>query len=222
MDLSDVIAQLYPTSPYQEFDSSGYEIDLQGWASDSPIFRQLLTAKRPLDVIEVGTWKGASAIGMGEIARDLGLDMKILCVDTWLGSNPELWDEEETSRDLMRRHGFPQIYFQFLANVIKTECESVIFPLPMTSACAAKYLSRKSVAVDFIYIDAGHDFDEVQVDLDNYWPLLKPGGVLLGDDYLPRIFPGVVQAVHAFADSRGVTFERHNEKWLIHKSPDRP
>lgn len=36
---------------------------------------------------------------------------------------------------------------------------------------------------DFVYIDADHTYDAVKADLSAWWPKVRPGGVLAGDDY---------------------------------------
>ena len=52
----------------------------------------------------------------------------------------------------------------------------------MYSTEAAKKIEKASL--DFIYIDARHDYCGVTEDLGAYWPLLKPGGIMAGHDYL--------------------------------------
>ena len=37
---------------------------------------------------------------------------------------------------------------------------------------------------DFIYVDARHDYCGVAEDLADWWPKLRPGGILAGHDYL--------------------------------------
>jgi len=39
---------------------------------------------------------------------------------------------------------------------------------------------------DWVYLDAAHTYEAVTADLAAIWPKLKPGGVLLGDDYYVR------------------------------------
>jgi predicted O-methyltransferase YrrM len=39
-------------------------------------------------------------------------------------------------------------------------------------------------SLDFIYVDARHDYCGVKQDLEAYWPKLKSGGILAGHDYL--------------------------------------
>jgi len=48
---------------------------------------------------------------------------------------------------------------------------------------------------DFVILDASHDLNSVRDDIDAWWPKVRLGGILLGDDYGEQ-FPGVGQAVH--------------------------
>lgn len=66
---------------------------------------------------------------------------------------------------------------------------------------------------DFIYLDADHTYDGCRQDLESWWPKLKGGGILAGDDYVKAITPvgsvfGVIEAVNEFATN--------NELEVIH------
>lgn len=62
---------------------------------------------------------------------------------------------------------------------------------------------------DFIYVDAVHDYDGALVDLMDWWPKLKPGGVMAGHDYLTVIIPGdTIFGVKAAADRFAVAVNR--------------
>ena len=39
------------------------------------------------------------------------------------------------------------------------------------------------LAVDVLYLDSAHEMRETFHELSAYWPLIKPGGILLGDDF---------------------------------------
>lgn len=67
------------------------------------------------------------------------------------------------------------------------------------STAAAKRFEAGSV--DFVYIDARHDFASVLEDLRAWWPKVKAGGMLGGDDYL---YSEVKDAVDAFAENERV------------------
>ena len=55
---------------------------------------------------------------------------------------------------------------------------------------------------DFIYIDADHSYEQVKLDLENWFPKLKQFGVICGDDYGRPVGYGVVKAVNEFAFSK--------------------
>jgi len=165
------------------FMASAYPNDVQGWGSDAPIFAELIEQVRPRLIVEAGTWKGASVLHMARVCDELGLDTRILCVDTWLGAYEFIGADGDETRDLRRVYGWPQIYFQFLANVVKAGQQTRIIPFPQTSLIAARYLWHHQVRAELIYIDGSHDAEDVAADIRAYWPLLKPGGVLFGDDY---------------------------------------
>lgn len=52
-------------------------------------------------------------------------------------------------------------------------------------------------SMDCIFIDGDHTYDGVKKDIVNYHKIVKPGGLLVFDDY-SEYFPGVVMAVDEF------------------------
>ncbi|WP_295393325.1 class I SAM-dependent methyltransferase [uncultured Thiodictyon sp.] len=213
--------QLFSSNPYADFDADAYPPDLQGWGSQHPIFERLLAELRPRRVIEVGTWKGASALHMAECLRRLGIEAEIVCIDTWLGSL-EFWkDKQDPDRylSLNLRNGYPSVYYQFLANVLKTGMQALITPFPQTARIGARWLTVHGVQAELIYIDASHEEEEVLSDLLDFWPLVAPGGVLLGDDH-DEYWPGVRSAVARFTRQLGLQPEVDDGKWLLRKPLD--
>lgn len=73
---------------------------------------------------------------------------------------------------------------------------------------------------DWIYVDASHFYDDVKVDLEAFWPKLKRGGYIAGDDYDRRGIweHGVTRAVDEFIAS-GVPqkIRLHNHQFLLRK-----
>lgn len=184
-------------------------MDLQGWASDSPVFSYIIKRYRPQTIIEVGSWKGRSAINMATICKSLGLQTEILCIDTWLAS-VEHWTHSDPNLPTSKlKNGRPIIYDQFLSNVINCHLTDYITPFPIDSINGALTLEKYGIKADFVYIDAGHEYDSVKADLLNYRRIVKEGGVLVGDDWF---HPPIKQAV---ADSlEGVeTFSRDKFIW---------
>ena len=173
----------------------GLETDLQGWHSQDPVFAALIKEVQPKAIIEVGTWKGASALHMAQLTGpttdavmpilDTVMGIPIYCVDTWMGGIDHMLHEDEPNQnsDFMRFHGYPQVYFQFLHNVMQSPHAHRIYPIPNTSACAARLLLEHKIIADLIYIDGDHTYEGCFSDLCHYWHLLRPGGVIFGDDF---------------------------------------
>lgn len=193
-------------------------LDLQGWNSDSKIFDELIIDVKPNIIIEVGTWKGRSAIHMANVIKANNLNCRIYCVDTWLGAL-EFWTSHKDTpeRNLLQKNGYPQIYYQFLSNVVHNKCQDIILPFPNTSTCAAKYFAKQNITPQLIYIDGSHEYEDVIRDLEMYYSLLSPGGMMFGDDYYN--FNGVQKAVGEFRSNHNYwSFEiREHNFWLIQK-----
>lgn len=52
--------------------------------------------------------------------------------------------------------------------------------------------------IDFVYIDGAHDYKSIQADIENWWSIVRLGGILAGDDY-HESQPDVMRAVFEFA-----------------------
>ena len=174
----------------------------------------LMTKTRPVVIVEVGTWLGASAIQVADIIRDMGRNDLIICVDTWLGS-------PEHFLNMPKKNGFPQIYTQFLQNIVNHGHTERVIPLPLPSLQAIDILMPLLInlgGADLIYIDAAHEYLPVYMDIRAYWPLLKEGGRMLGDDYTHN-WPGVKQAVNQFTyENKLACFILNDYVWQIDKT----
>ena len=215
-----LIRIIHQVSPYENFDIDNYKLDLRGWGSSSPVFEILIIDNRPKIIIEVGTWNGSSAITMAKHAQEHELETTIICIDTWLGS-PEHRIDADYRESLHLKHGFPRIYYQFLANVILSDMQHCIVPLPQVSISACRWLTQmgfcdKLGKADLIYIDADHTFNSVYPEITEFWNLLAPGGIMFGDDYNDA-WPEVKQAVKVFTENLNKELHIFDNKWIIQK-----
>ncbi len=216
MSTQSWMQQFHPSDPYAGFPADKYPLDLQGWGL-SPIFEAVIDQLRPKTIIEVGTWKGASAIHMAGLMDQYKCQGEIVCVDTWLGGF-ESWVGDQQASKLPKSFGRHVLYEQFLANVIHRGQTKRIVPLPSDSVTAAKVVTAKAMPADAIYIDAGHTYEHVMADLRAWWPALRPGGVMFGDDYHVQ-WVGVIRAVHDFADEHRLSIRTDfPDKWYMQKT----
>ncbi|HUG92288.1 MAG TPA: class I SAM-dependent methyltransferase [Planctomycetaceae bacterium] len=212
----DILARLPGGNPYAGFPYERYRLDLQG-SRPPAVLRPLITELRPRLIVEVGSWKGDSALQMGEIIHEFGLDTAVVCIDTWLGSLEHLtgsvrgWDLRP-----YLRHGYPTLYYQFLANVMHRRCEDVVVPLANTSDNAARWLIHQQIMADLVYVDGSHEEDDVYRDVCGFWRLLRPGGTMFGDDW-HAYWHGVICAVSRFAREQGLPVQVSEQTWSLQK-----
>jgi len=209
---------LYKDDIYSSFNPEDYPDDMSGWGSKHGAFRAGIEAVRPSTIIELGSWKGKSAVHMANICKKLSLYTEIICIDTWLGSfEINLPITSHNSMDLGRKNGYPQVYYKFLANVVRSGMSNCITPLAATSADGFLILSKLKVKADFIYVDAAHDYRTVLGDLTEYWVLLNDGGILVGDDWGNVQSPGVEKAARQFSSQMKVPLYHKGAKYIIQK-----
>lgn len=170
--------------------------DITGWNSDGYIFADVIDKVRPTVIVEVGTWKGRSAIHMANLTRAREMPTVIYCVDCWLPPiGVGLGEFPQTH--IPERWDAPTFYQQFLFNVKHAGADDRIIPVRGLTVPIAACLGAWGVQADMIYVDASHDELSVLQDLNAYWPLLRPGGVMFGDDYSSH--EGVRWAVNRFS-----------------------
>jgi cephalosporin hydroxylase len=189
--------------------------DITGWGGDDPFFENIIQKIKPKTIIEIGTWKGQSAITMGEALRKHNLqNSKIYCIDTWLGAI-EFWTifNDTPERDLKLNQGYPQIYYQFLSNVIHKKLTETIIPVPNTSQIGLKILKYKNIVPDLIYIDGSHEEEDVYADLNASFNYLQEG-VIFGDDHA---WEGVKNAIDRFAKEKQIEYTIDGRFWIFTK-----
>jgi hypothetical protein len=193
--------ELYNGLPY-------FGKDLSGWGGTHSIFEELISKTNPNIIIEIGTWKGQSALHMANIVRNKNLSCKIYCVDTWLGTN------DLPISELLPKNGYSQIYYQFLNNIVHENCQNYIIPCPNTSRIYFTKFEEMDLKADLIYVDGSHLYDDAYSDIQNYSTLLNSNGVIFGDDFYWA--PGVGRAVEQYCFDKNKQFEIIDERyWKI-------
>ena len=149
----------------------GEEIDIRSiWTA--------LFAKHPIEhVLEIGSYEGQSSCFLGEHLGSLGRG-SITCIDTWQGSM-------EHGGDAM---GSVEARFDdniaVLRNKIGPDIEVRKLKDKSINGAARLLTEGKTGFFDFIYIDRSHRSADVLSDAVITFQLLKPGGLMVFDDYL--------------------------------------
>lgn len=170
--------------------------NIPGWFSFPAIYEAAVKdAHDGAHFVEVGSWKGRSAAFMCVEIINSGKRIRFDCVDTWEGSATERHQSDPAVIN-------GTLYQEFLKNLYPA-MPSMRFPLGtyrMPSVEAAEQF--KDASLDFIMIDGAHDYESASADIAAWWPKLKPGGTMAGDDFR---WKGVNKAVlEAFQDPETV------------------
>lgn len=213
---SPLLQRLHEVDPYAGFDADAVPLDLQGWNGTHPLLTEIVQKVRPRLVVEVGSWKGQSAVTFARALQQLGPGRTLLCVDTWLGGLEHWRNREQPDffASLRLQNGYPTLYRQFLANVVHCGVQDVVVPFPNTSLNAARWLLHEGVAADVVYLDGSHEENDVFADLTYYWQVARPGGIVFGDDLG---WPGVRAAVDRFVQQQGVPVGVRDNLWVLQK-----
>ncbi|HTJ02723.1 MAG TPA: class I SAM-dependent methyltransferase [Methylovirgula sp.] len=149
----------------KEFSSDWTSVHFPVWIDVLQHFRE-----RSCDVLEIGSWEGRSAVFFLEF---LPLS-RLTCIDTFGGGAENHASPTESCE-------IPQIERRFDTNL--GAYGERVRKLKARSATALDSLVAGGAQYDVVYVDGSHMRDDAMIDSILAWRLLRPGGVMIWDDY---------------------------------------
>lgn len=142
--------------------------------------------------VEVGTYLGRSLCSLGEVVQLSGKAFTVIGIDTCRGSGPEGPRQKDYHGAVVAEHGgtFAGVLHR---NIIECGYGDTLSLIIGDSLATAQLFSDASI--DWVHLDARHDYPSLKADIQAWLPKVKPGGWLSGDDYDPLKWPEVVQVV---------------------------
>ena len=141
-----------------------------------------LERKGRIEILEVGSWAGASAISWASALKKLGLRGHVTCVDPWLPYF-DLETESTSAGHYARMNQAAEsgaIRRLFDHNVAAAGfCEIIVAKTGKSSEVLPGLASQ---SYDIVYLDGSHIFEDVLFDLREAKRLIRPGGIICGDD----------------------------------------
>lgn len=156
---------------------------------------------------EIGVFRGETSSVILQQRPDVTLHM----VDPWRAPSPGTFYDKwkiQHGNEVKRINNWQYVFDTVKKHHARFGDRAQMYR--MTSAAAAPKFEDASL--DFVFIDAGHGYDDVKEDLDLWVRKVKPGGVIIGHDYAPNTFPGVVKAV----DERFSNVESKGDVWAAY------
>lgn len=142
--------------------------------------------------VEVGAYLGRSLCSLGEVAELSGKSFTLIGIDTCTGSGVEGPRRKDYHAPAVARNG-GTFAGELHRNVLECGYGDAITLLIADSLRAARLFADASL--DWVHLDARHDYDSVKADVGAWLPKVRPGGWLSGDDYDGVKWPEVVRAV---------------------------
>lgn len=159
--------------------------NVEGWFNYPDMFSYaVLMAPDKAHFVEIGTWKGQSSAFLAVEIINSGKDIKLDCIDNFTGSIIEpgqMYDQDNIEGRLLE---------VFKNNMKPVEGKYTAIQGDSTES-ASLY---EDESLDFVFIDASHDYESFKKDLFAWFPKVKVGGLLAGHDYADP-YPGIVKAV---------------------------
>jgi predicted O-methyltransferase YrrM len=149
--------------------------------------------------VEVGVWKGMSACFMAVEIINSGKKIKFDCVDTW---EPFDWDTGISKSE------YTDLYNIFLENIEPVK-NNINIIKSLSWEASSNY---EDESLDFVFIDAGHDYESIKKDLISWLPKVKKGGVIAGHDYY---YKPIFDTVDEIIGEQNVRYQ--NSCWIYEK-----
>lgn len=166
-----------------------------------------MTRNDLINKFELITGMGAEVgVYSGEFAKEILLRYKgnLLCVDRWSGDTVGLGPQDWSS-----------VFDAFISN-----CDGFRHrTITMIGLSVDMAREVEDNSLDFVYIDADHQYEAVKSDIEAWFPKVRVGGIISGHDYLrdgyePDPQQGVNRAVDEFFLAKNIEVNLTNEdKW---------
>lgn len=158
-----------------------------------------LKGKKDLVGVQIGSYRGEST----ELFIKSGVFKRLYCIDPW--------ENEYDSKDISSNEQI-SLAEQDFDNKFKGN--EIVKKIRMASQSAVSMFEDETI--DFIYIDACHQYNSVKRDITNYYSKVKIGGIIAGHDYGYPAYPGVKKAVDEFFKEPPLKIYKENS-WIYIK-----
>lgn len=135
-------------------------------------------------IVEIGCFEGRSSSHMATLIANSNKNINFYCIDTWKGSKEHQLGEKSEAAEVVKG----TLFEAFTKNM--ESVKNFYIPIRNFSVEAAKNFEDQSL--DFVFIDASHEYEDVKNDISAWLPKIKKGGILSGHDIT---FKSVKEAV---------------------------
>lgn len=157
------------------------EIVKNGWLSKEKFdwFEKIINETMPLNIVEIGTFYGMSAISLGMVANNKMISPKVYAIDAWSadasleGTNDKLNDDWWSALD------YNVILRSFLLSIQESNLVGIVMPILGRSVDVANCIPYR---IDLLHLDGNHSSEVISKELEIYANRVPIGGYIVADD----------------------------------------
>lgn len=159
---------------------------IDGMFTFSTLYSNMVINSNPNNIfVEIGAWKGKSAVYMAEEIKKHNKQIKFFTIDSFNGEGGDYDEDFDVKNQTVLSTYYKNI--EPLKNYITT----------IVSDSKDAYNHFDDHSIDFLFIDGDHRYEGIKRDLQLWFPKIKYGGIIAGHDYNEPTC-GVKQAVDEF------------------------
>jgi hypothetical protein len=140
------------------------------WSGHLPFVNDAIAALRPSLLVELGTHYGESYFGMCQAVEENGVSCKCYAVDTWRGDAHAGYYDESVFEEVRK---YNEENYGAFSELLRNTFDEAIGSFGHES-------------IDLLHLDGLHTYEAVRHDFENWFPKVRPGGLVLLHDTVAR------------------------------------
>ena len=196
-----------------------YNLDIPGWMPE-PELRILERLAQTIPpggaMLEVGPFCGRSTWCW---SKSVHPSVGIVCIDIWDTTehpwSPPSSDGERAGSDFGTTGGRPQGNWGTYENFqhYTRDCHNIT---ALKGRSPDEFDEWPMDSLDLVFLDGVHHNPVFKADVEHWYPRVKPGGILCGDD-CARTHPDVLWTVDDFCKERAIPFTVERRIWMLRR-----
>lgn len=173
-------------------------LSIRGWMEPDELAWLAEQATQATKIVEVGCWCGRSTRALADHTSGT-----VWCADPWTGQQVSRTQQATTGEIfLLKRPRRADIFSAFVENLSDHLATGRVQVLPVKSLVAIQVLQHLA-PFDLVFLDGDHAYASIVPEIEQFRPLVRPGGILAGHDY-GETWPDVKLAVDRFVPDRQI------------------
>ena len=160
--------------------------------------------KKPKNFLEIGIFHGVTSRNVCELLYSLyGNDFKFTGIDLFVNDETSLKDEYIPK--IKFSNPLKTIYYKYIIRLDPYSYKSVLKLLKkfekninIIIGDSNRILKEIPCEFDYVFLDGGHSYETVKIDLEHLTQVVEKGGIILCDDYDLSYACGVKRAIDEY------------------------